>query len=47
MAYFASSDPHSPIFQKCDDLVENKGHQFGVDLSAAEKEALTEFLKLM
>ena len=47
VAYFASSDPHKPIFQKCDDLVENKGHQFGVDLSAADKEALTEFLKLM
>lgn len=44
---FASSDPHRPLFQKCDDLVENKGHQFGVSLSAADKLALREFLKLM
>ena len=47
VAYFASSDPHNPLYMKCDDLVENKGHQFGVDLSAEEKSALTEFLKLM
>ncbi len=47
VAYFASSDPHSPLYMKCDDLVENKGHQFGVDLRAQEKSALTEFLKLM
>ncbi len=47
VAYFASSDPHKPLFQKCDDLIENKGHQFGVDLSAEDKAALTEFLKLM
>jgi len=47
MAYFTSSDPHRPLFQKCDDLVENKGHQFGVSLSTAEKLALREFLKLM
>ncbi len=47
VAYFASSDPHKPLYQKCDDLVENKGHQFGVDLSAQDKAALTEFLKLM
>jgi hypothetical protein len=47
IANFGSSDPHSPTFQKCDDLVENKGHQFGVDLSADEKRALTEFLKMM
>ncbi len=47
VAYFTSSDPHSPLFQKCDDLVENKGHQFGVDLSEGEKHALTEFLKMM
>jgi len=32
---------------KCDDLVENKGHQFGVDLSKEDKYALREFLKLM
>lgn len=47
VAYFTSSDPHSPAFQKCDDLVENKGHQFGVDLSAEDKRRLTEFLKMM
>ncbi len=47
VAYFASSNPHSPLFQKCDDLVENKGHQFGIDLPDSDKEALTEFLKLM
>jgi hypothetical protein len=32
---------------KCDDLVENKGHQFGVNLSKEDKLALREFLKLM
>lgn len=47
VAYFASSDPHKPLYMKCDDLVENKGHQFGVDLPAQDKAALTEFLKLM
>ncbi len=47
VAYFASSDPHSPLYQKCDDLVENKGHQFGIDLSAQDKAALTEFLKIL
>lgn len=47
VAYFASSDPHKPLFQKCDDLIENKGHQFGVDLPVDQKAALTEFLKLM
>ena len=24
----ASSNPHHALFMKCDDLVENKGHQF-------------------
>ena len=47
VAAFASSDPHFPIFQKCDDLVENKGHQFGIDLKPEQKKALAEFLKLM
>jgi hypothetical protein len=47
IAYFTSSDPHSPLLQKCDDLVENKGHQFGVTLSKEDKLALREFLKLM
>lgn len=44
---FTSSDPHRPVTQKCDDLVENKGHQFGVSLSKEDKHALREFLKLM
>ena len=47
VAHIASSDPHSPLFMKCDDVVENKGHQFGVSLSKSEKLALREFLKLM
>ena len=47
IAAFASSDPHAPLFMKCDDLVENKGHQFGISLSKDEKLALREFLKLM
>ncbi|MGH8459241.1 MAG: hypothetical protein ACRESV_07815, partial [Nevskiales bacterium] len=47
VAAFASANPHRPLFMKCDDLVENKGHQFGVDLPADDKKALTEFLKLM
>ena len=47
IAYAASVDPHHPLFMACDDLVENKGHQFGVDLSADDKHALREFLKLM
>ena len=44
---FTSTNPHAPLFMKCDDPVENKGHQFGVTLSADEKLALREFLKLM
>lgn len=47
IGYFTSADPHRPWFMKCDDLVENKGHEFGVDLSADDKAALAEFLKLM
>lgn len=47
VAYFTSSDPHHPLFMKCDDLVENKGHQFGVSLSADDKLALREFLKIL
>ncbi|HRH92248.1 MAG TPA: hypothetical protein PLW01_10065, partial [Agitococcus sp.] len=46
-AHVLSSDPHRPLFMKCDDLVENKGHQFGVDLTPQDKHALREFLKLM
>ena len=40
-----SINPHSPLFMTCSDAVENKGHQFGVDLSPQEKKALIEFLK--
>lgn len=47
IANFASANPHRPFFMKCDDPVENKGHQFGVSLSAEDKLALREFLKLM
>ena len=47
VAYFTSSDPHKPLFMKCDDLVENKGHQFGIDLPAKDKQALREFLKIL
>lgn len=47
VATFASVNPHRPLFVTCDDPVENRGHQFGVDLSDQEKYALREFLKLM
>jgi len=47
IGWFTSADPHSPLIQKCDDYVENKGHQFGIDLSKDDKAALAEFLKLM
>mgnify|MGYP003627813964 CR=1 FL=1 len=47
LGYFTSLNPHRPATMKCDDLVENKGHQFGVSLSAEDKLALREFLKLM
>ncbi|PTU31293.1 hypothetical protein [Stenotrophobium rhamnosiphilum] len=47
LANFTSSNPHSPLFMKCDDQVENKGHQFGISLSKDDKMALREFLKMM
>ena len=47
LGYMASVDPHHPLFSKCTDYVDNKGHQFGIDLSAAEKTALIEFLKTL
>ncbi|MGQ0701286.1 MAG: hypothetical protein ACT4PZ_23950 [Panacagrimonas sp.] len=47
LANFTSLNPHRPAVMKCDDPVENKGHQFGVSLSQDEKLALREFLKLM
>lgn len=46
-ATVASLNPHDPLFLKCGDLVENKGHQFGIDLPAQDKLALREFLKMM
>lgn len=47
IAWFTSADPHNPLYMKCDDYVENRGHQFGIDLSTGDKAALAEFLKLM
>lgn len=47
VATLASLNPHFPLVMKCPDIVENKGHQFGVDLSKKEKYALREFLKMM
>lgn len=47
VGYMASVDPHAPVFSNCTDYVENKGHQFGIDLSAAQKAALIEFLKTL
>ena len=47
VAAVGSSDPFNPAFIKCGDLVENKGHQFGIDLTSSEKLALREFLKMM
>lgn len=46
-AHVLSSNPHDAVFLKCGDFVENKGHQFGIDLAAEQKLALREFLKLM
>jgi hypothetical protein len=47
VANIASVNPHNPLFMGCSDIVENNGHQFGVDLSKEDKYALREFLKLM
>ena len=47
VANIASVNPHSPLFMGCGDIVENNGHQFGVDLSKEDKYAFREFLKLM
>ncbi len=47
VAHVISSNPHRPLFMKCDDVVENKGHQFGIDLTPQDKRALREFLKMM
>lgn len=42
-----SIDPHAPTFMTCSDLVENKGHQFGIDLEPEDKSALVEFMKTL
>lgn len=47
IGYMTSVDPHKPFYSNCDDYVENKGHQFGIDLRAREKSALIEFLKTL
>jgi hypothetical protein len=47
IGYMASVNPHRPFFSLCDDYVDNKGHQFGVDLPEEEKRALIEFLKTL
>lgn len=47
IAAVGSTNPHKPLFMGCGDLVENKGHQFGIDLPADDKLALREFLKIM
>jgi hypothetical protein len=47
VGHMASIDPHSPWFSNCTDYVDNKGHQFGIDLGADEKAALIEFLKTL
>lgn len=45
VALFANADPGNPLHNRCPDLVENEGHNFGWNLSANEKAALVEFLK--
>ena len=47
VGHIASNNPHDPVTLKCADFVENKGHQFGVDLTLSEKESLIEFLKTL
>ncbi len=42
-----SIDPHAPTHMTCADYVENKGHQFGVDLHIEDKRSLIEFLKTL
>lgn len=42
-----SVNPHAPLHLTCADLVENKGHTFGVDLPPADKTALIEFMKTL
>lgn len=47
IGHMGSVNAHHPIFSQCDDYIENKGHQFGIDLDESEKTALIEFLKTL
>jgi len=47
VGHMASVNPHRPWYSQCDDYVENRGHQFGTDLSPSDKQALIEFLKTL
>jgi hypothetical protein len=47
IAHMGKTNPHAPIYMQCSDLVVNKGHQFGIDLSLIEKQALIEFMKTL
>lgn len=47
VALFSNLDPQNPLKNLCPDLIENKGHTFGSDLSAHDKYALREFLKTL
>lgn len=47
IGYMANVNPHRAVFNTCDDSIENKGHQFGIDLSENEKTALIEFMKTL
>ncbi|MEO8553590.1 MAG: cytochrome C, partial [Kofleriaceae bacterium] len=45
VALFANLDPANPLHNLCPDLLENQGHIYGWDLSARDKDAITEYLK--
>ena len=47
IAHMGNTNPHAPIYMQCSDLVVNKGHQFGVNLSLKEKQSLVEFMKTL
>ena len=47
IAHMGNTNPHAPIYMQCSDLVVNKGHQFGVNLSLREKQSLVEFMKTL
>lgn len=42
-----SINPHAPTHMTCADYVENKGHQFGIDLDVEAKLNLIEFMKTL